>query len=349
MWIAKKKININTINHLLEKNIIDNQFTNYGPNVVLLEQFIKEKFKIDNNKDVIVVTNGALALQCLATSIENLNGNINWATQDFTFPSSAQGALKNSKIIDLDKNYEFDLSNLDKNINGIIITNIFGNIVNIDKFETYCNKNDIKLIYDNAATPYTFYNGKNVLNYGIGTIISFHHTKPFGFGEGGAIIVNKQYSNCIRKLINFGINLNSDIYLNRNGNNFKMSEIASVYILQYLYDNFDIIINHHYKLYNYFVNKYNEFKNLKFSIYPSFHKNEIIVPSCICIICNSDKIKLKYFNLLTKNNIFARKYYFPLTNLPNSTNLFNKIICLPLNIDLNEIYIDNMFNILKNN
>jgi dTDP-4-amino-4,6-dideoxygalactose transaminase len=346
MWLAKKSINEKTVNELLIPNLINNQFTNYGPNVKLLEQFIKEKFKVENNKDVIVVTNGAIALHSLTTAIEYINGKIYWATQDFTFPPSAQGNLKDCKIIDLDENFEFNLSKLDKNINGIIITNIFGNIANINKYEEYCIKNNIKLIYDNAATSYTFYNGKNVINYGIGTTISFHHTKPFGFGEGGAIIVDKKYSDCIRKLNNFGINLDSNNYFNRDGNNYKMSEISAVYILQYLYDNFDNIINHHNKIYNYFINKYKMFNNLNFNIFPSFHNNEIIVPSCICIICKTNTLQTKYIDILNKNNIRARKYYYPLINLSNSINLFNKIICLPLNIDLDEKYIDNLFNLL---
>ena len=49
------------------------------------------------------------------------------------------------------------------------------------------------LIFDNAATPFTYYKGKSCCNYGHGSTISFHHTKPLGFGEGGAIIVDKKY------------------------------------------------------------------------------------------------------------------------------------------------------------
>ena len=51
----------------------------------------------------------------------------------------------------------------------------------------------------------TFYKGRNSCNYGNGSIISFHHTKPFGFGEGGAIIIDSKYEEGARRLINFGI------------------------------------------------------------------------------------------------------------------------------------------------
>ena len=90
----------------------------------------------------------------------------------------------------------------------MIVTNIFGNVVDIQKYESFCRENNKFLIFDNAATGYTEYKGKNCLNFGIGCTISFHHTKPFGFGEGGAIIVDKKYEKSIRCLNNFGIRIN---------------------------------------------------------------------------------------------------------------------------------------------
>ena len=107
------------------------------------------------------------------------------------------------------------------------------------------------IYFDNAATSYTFYKGKNCLNYGNGCTISFHHTKPFGFGEGGAIIVDKKYEKNIRCLNNFGIGLTDNYYV-KEGNNNKMSEVSAVYIIQYLENNFDLIIKKHQDLYKYF-------------------------------------------------------------------------------------------------
>jgi dTDP-4-amino-4,6-dideoxygalactose transaminase len=95
-------------------------------------------------------------------------------------------------------------------------------VVDIDKYTLWTKKYNKILIFDNAATAYTFYKGKNCLNYGNGCIISFHHTKPFGFGEGGAIIVDKKYEHSIKCLNNFGIDL-TDKYWVKEGNNYNMS------------------------------------------------------------------------------------------------------------------------------
>ena len=36
-------------------------------------------------------------------------------------------------------------------------------------------------------------------------ILSFHHTKPWGFGEGGAVICETFDEKIVRQLINFGV------------------------------------------------------------------------------------------------------------------------------------------------
>ena len=114
-------------------------------------------------------------LYALVSGIEIFHKQqIQWATQSFTFPSSAQGMLKDAIIIDIDKGGGLDLDLVPENIKGIIITNCFGNVVNIDKYVNWCKERNIFLVFDNAGTAYTFYKGANACNYGHGSIIIFH-------------------------------------------------------------------------------------------------------------------------------------------------------------------------------
>ena len=343
-WIAKKNIDNSIVNNLMTIPLKTNQFTNGGTNVKKLEEFIMNRFKIDENKCVIVVTNGSVALHALTSGIKYYEKTqINWATQAFTFPPSAQSNLSTVKIIDIDKDGGLDLEQVDNTIGGLIVTNIFGNVVDIDKYERFCKEHGKFLIFDNAATGYTEYNGKNCLNYGNGCTISFHHTKPFGFGEGGAIIVDKKYEKSIRCLNNFGIGL-TDKYWVPEGNNNKMSEISAVYILQYLERNTDKIINTHNELYLYFKE---HMKNITthFKLFPSFHDG-IIAPSCFCILF--DKYDDKIRERLLENNIQARKYYHPLNDSKVANEIFDKILCIPCNIDMDRSDIDNIFRLLTN-
>jgi dTDP-4-amino-4,6-dideoxygalactose transaminase len=343
-WISKKDVDNDIVNNLLTIPLEANQFTNGGVNVKLLENFVKTKLNIDDSKSIIVVTNGSVALHSLTSGIEYYEKNkINWATQAFTFPPSAQSNLSKVKIIDIDKDGGLDITKVDSSINGLIVTNIFGNVVDIEKYETFCRENNKFLIFDNAATGYTEYKGKNSLNYGTGCTISFHHTKPFGFGEGGAIIVDKKYEKSIRCLNNFGIGL-TEKYWVPEGNNNKMSEISAIYILQYLKRNVDTIINKHNELYLYFQEQMIKHKTTHFKLFPSFHDG-IIAPSCFCILFDNydDKVREK----LVENNIQARKYYHPLDNSKIANEIYDKILCIPCNVDMNRNDVDKIFTFLN--
>jgi dTDP-4-amino-4,6-dideoxygalactose transaminase len=342
-WVPKKHVDTNIVNNLINTSLINNHFANYGPNVELLEYTLRNKLMIDETKSVIVVSNGSVAIQVLASAIEHHNGiSLHWATQSFTFPPSCQGALSHSKIVDIDIDGGLNLDDLDSNINGIVVTNIFGNVVDISKYEKWQSEcNNRYIIFDNAATPYTFYNGKSSCNYGTGATISFHHTKPIGFGEGGAIIVDKKYENTIRCLCNFGIGLSSEYFV-RNGNNYKMSDVSAIYILQYL-NNFDHIYETHRKLYAYFKEKICCFPHVK--LFPSFHDKNFIVPSCFCILVDIDSEKV--ISNLQIQQIYCRKYYHPLMSTTNAMKIYNSIICIPCTVDMDYTDVDTILRILN--
>lgn len=340
-WVPNKEINNELVNKYLLKCKKNNHFTNNGPLVQELEDKLKYILKIKDDKSIIVTNNGTSALHALGKGIELYhNKKFKWATQSFTFPPSAQGPFTNAVIVDIDNGGSLDINCIDDDIEAIIVTNIFGNVSDLDKYVDFCNKTNKILIFDNAATPYTFYKGINCINYGNGTIISFHHTKPLGFGEGGAIIVDKKYEPSIRSIMNFGINLISDTYYLRSGSNYKMSDIASAYILQYL-DKFDEIVQTYKKLYVYMVKKLENIKNI--NLYPNF-SSETPFLSCFCLLFDNynDNIRLK----LKENNIFCRKYYNPLKNTPKTVEFFDKILCVPCTKDMTENDIDKIINFI---
>jgi len=339
-WVPNKEINTQLVNEYMSLSLKNNQFTNGGPIVKLLEDKLKNILKIDDNKSVILTNSGTGALHALGEGIQLFDKQkYQWVTQSFTFPPSAQGPFKHAHIIDIDNDGGLDISKIPKETDGIIVTNIFGNIVDIEKYITYCNKNNIILLFDNAATPYTFYKGNNCVNYGTGSIISFHHTKPLGFGEGGAIIVDKKYESSIRCIMNFGIN-NGNSYFLREGNNYKISDISAAYILQYL-DNFDNIVKKHKELSIYLILKIKNIKGIK--LYPNFSYDTPFL-SCFCLLIDNydDNIRIK----LLENDIFCRKYYNPLKNTPKTLEIYNKILCIPCTKDMTEKDIDKIINLI---
>lgn len=344
-WVPKKGINNLVVTEHLNESLKTNHFANNGPNVKFLENELYDLLKIDESKSIIVVSNGSVAIQVLTAAIEYDNNiSIQWGTQSFTFPPSCQGSLRGAKIFDIDENGALDLDTLDPSINGIIVTNIFGNVSDINKYKKWqLDKENRFLIFDNAATPYTYYDGKNSCNYGNGSIISFHHTKPIGFGEGGAIIVDKKYENTIRCLCNFGINLSSDYFV-RNGNNYKMSEVSAIYIIQYL-TNFRNISEKHKQMYKYMKKCIANIPCMK--MFPSFHDDDSILVSCFCILHDSKEESVRILEILQENNIFCRKYYYPLSPTKNASDIYDRIICIPCTVDITFENIDYIIRLLQ--
>lgn len=342
-WLSHKKIIRDNVDKYLTECEKCNKYTNIGPIIPLLENFIRDKFKIDNTKAVIMTSNGTTALHALVGGLNTIHDrNLLFVTQSFTFPSSNQGPLNNSIIVDIDNEGGLDITKLEQmnlEYDGVIITNVHGNITKIDKYVEFCEKNNKILIFDNAATAYTFYKGSNSCNYGLASIISFHHTKPFGFGEGGCIIVNKEFEKVIRNTLNFGIDnsIDGSLYSN-NASNYRMCDINASFILSYLENNFEQIINRHQEIYQIYKN--NLPKN--FELFPNF-SDDTPICSSICLLYKN-KIDIKNFPFI------VRKYYRPLSNLSCevSNTFYESIICLPCHKDLTNQDLYYIINFLNN-
>ena len=190
------------------------------------------------------------------------------------------GAVSNNLvIIDIDDEMGLDLNLINpEQIDGIIVTNLFGHVCNVSKYIDWCKTHNKILLFDNATVTQTEFNNINALNFGEGSIVSLHHTKPLGYGEGGLIITNKKYEDDIRKCINFGFSLEKGILKwNRYGSNCKMSEISAAFILDYLKD-FDKIIDSHTNLYDFFLKEITNIKGIY--AFPNFSSNTPFV-NCI--------------------------------------------------------------------
>ncbi len=340
-WVPSKIIDFSNIKELMIPSFESNHFTNYGPLVRQLESHFQESFCLPNDKRVIVVNNGANALHAMINGMRLFHlKELIFTTQDFTFPSALQGSLTNSHVVDLDETYQFDLKQVRSDSDGLIVTNLFGNCCDIDKYVNFCKDKNKILIFDNATCPYTFYDGKNINSYGNGTIVSLHHTKPIGFGEGGLIVVDRLYEESIRSVLNFGYKDTGVRIWNAKGNNFKMSDVAAAFILEFQ-KNTPSIIEHHKNLYLYSISRLSTISNMK--MFPTF-SSDIPFVSCITIIHEGNS--LQKIRLLNDNGIAARQYYPSLTGLYNSSNLFSHIICIPCTTDITIDILNKVFELL---
>lgn len=318
-FIQKKTLNYKYFSDILRISQETNQFSNYGPVVQELEQQARDMLRIDDSKAIIATSSGASALQAILFALGFTDHKPTIATQAFTFPCNFQGLAENPEIFDLTDTFEVDITNVKSEY--IIITNCFGHLVDINKILATAVSLNKKIIFDNAATPYSFHKGSNSCNYGIASFISLHHTKPLGFGEGGLAIINKEYETLVRSAINFG---KIDNNFTSRGSNFKMSELSAAGILQW-WKQFNIDDYKHRLLDNYFIQlkKYYSEDTLIFCNYTSD-----FMPSCLPLIHNCKVPEQGHYLEDYK------KYYVPLKDLYNSSLLYSNIACLPITKDI---------------
>ena len=91
----------------------------------------------------------------------------------------------------------------------------------------------------------------------------------------------------------------------------------------------------------YFIENTKDIKDIK--LFTNFSNYNESLYATIPVLFN----KQVNTNIFIENNIEAKKYYYPLNNSKNSMDIYNNIICLPLNMDINEDTIDQYIMLIK--
>lgn len=328
--------------------------TNYGELVVELERKLGEFLGIRN---VVLVSNGTLALQVLYKAMD-LKGEI--ITTPFSFVATTSSIVWEGftpVFADIDQkslciNPEQLEKKLSKKTSAIVAVHVFGNPCDVESLELIAKKHGIKLIYDAAHAFAVNYKGDSILNHGDASTLSFHATKIFHTIEGGAIITdNDELCQKIRHMINFGITGYDTI--SELGINAKMNEFQAAMGLAILEDIQENIQKRRLvfeRYHNAFIN--NDKIQLQ-EIRPGTRHNYSYFP----VIFSSEKLVLNIREALNKKEIYPRRYFYPsletLTyiqdkqEVPVSSSIAKKILCLPIYEDLDEDIVDDIIHIIN--
>jgi len=328
-FVLNKKINYTRLAEYLEPAHNTNQFSNGGRAARELENRARELLKIGDSKAIIATSSGSSALHAILFAVmRHNNANMRVCTQDFTFPSNSQGPATGPIITDIDQNCNMNVYDEFAHEYGQIniVTNCFGHIQELDSILMHAQENKKFIIFDNAASPYSFFNGINTCNLGQASYISLHHTKHIGFGEGGLAIVDAHLEEGVRVACNFGLVQGQ---FNERGSNFKISEVAAASILQY-WDSFDINEMQKKLIDNYYNKLFEINKNYQGIPYPNNSDEDNFFPSCLPFIFEqpTDIQEFPYED--------CKKYYYPLRGLPVSKHVYDRIICFPITGGIND-------------
>ncbi|MDF1549681.1 MAG: DegT/DnrJ/EryC1/StrS family aminotransferase [Bacteroidales bacterium] len=316
------------------------------------KQFEIELAKYLKIQNISLFSNGTLAL-IVALKALRITGEV--ITTPYSFVASTHALHWNDiKPVFCDINeHDFNI-NPDKiealitpKTTAIMPVHVYGNPCNKEKIQKIADIYGLKVIYDAAHAFGVECNNKSILNWGDLSVLSFHATKTFNTVEGGAIVTNdEKLKKRIDYLKNFGFADETTVI--GYGINGKMNELIAAYGLLQL-KSIDTQIEKRKQNVNFYrklltniegITFLNDFENIKhnFTYFPILiDKNKF------------GKTREQVYEKLKENNIFARRYFYPLIsqfnaykelpsaaieNLPVATKLTKMVLCLPLYAEL---------------
>lgn len=328
-FLENKIPNFKNIKKIYQKSIKINRHTNFGPVSKILESKLKKILKLSKNKSVIMcssATTGLLSI-CNYLRLQNNNTNI-FATSNYTFFSSNLNFLSNAKILPSNEIGLISKKHIKKKLgtfSDLIYTNLFNQNPDFNEIYNLCKKYKKNLIVDNATNLLD--RPKNYNSMNLFEVVSFHHTKPWGFGEGGIIICNKKHEKKIKELINFGFK--KFTHDKRYSLNAKISDWSCSAILDRM-NNFN----------KWSLEYKSQYKRIKRIIIDKFKYHKMLnidtksPKNFIALICKK-KVNKK---LLKKTKYLEfRKYYKPLSKSLNNCHadeIFKYVLCVPCHNDL---------------
>lgn len=195
---------------------------------------------------------------------------------------------------------------------AIVPVHVYGNLCDVEAIDAIAKKHNLLVIYDAAHAFGVTYKGVGVGNFGDASMFSFHATKVFNTIEGGAIAFrDKKYRATLHQLKNFGIHGEDDVL--GIGGNAKLDEFRAAMGICNLRSMEACIAKR-----KTVAERYNEFlgnipglrlceqqKDVisNYAYYPVYFDREVF-----------GKSRDDVYEELKKNDIFARKYFYPAIN-----------------------------------
>lgn len=325
----------------LQRIWINQWLTNRGELVLELEEKLKTYLSVDH---ILVTNNGTIPLQ-IALKLLGKGGEI--ITTPFSYVATSAAIVWEHctpVFVDIHPEYlTIDETKIEAAITDkttcILATHVFGNPCHIEAIEAIAEKHHLKVIYDAAHAFGVTYNGKSIFEYGDVSTCSFHATKLFHTGEGGALFTkDAELQHQLFYSHNFGHN--GPLAFHGLGVNGKISELQAAMGLAVL-PHMQTILAERKRVvdfYNQHLN-FDKIQTLKirvntqwsYSYYPIVFKDEVTL--------------LQVQKALNAEQIFPRRYFYPSLNtvdylsgqkMPVSEGIASRVLCLPLYADLSK-------------
>ena len=318
--------------------------TNMGEYHMQLEAALQSYLDVTG---LSLFVNGHMALE-MAIQMMDFPENAEVITTPFTFISTTHSIVRNRltpvfcdvKLSDgtMDENQIEDL--ITERTVAIVPVHVYGNVCNVEAIQEIANKYNLKVIYDAAHAFGVKYKGNGIGNYGDASIFSFHATKVFNTIEGGAVAFqDSKYYEELYNLKNFGIR--NEELITTIGANAKMNEFCAIMGLCNL-KHIECALAERKARCDYYREHLKNVKGIRlFDLPVNVTPNYAYFP--ILINNQYHRTRDELYNLFRENNIYARKYFYPLTSsqpcfrnkykdrtLEKATELSKQVLTIPL-------------------
>lgn len=243
---------------------------------------------------------------------------------------------------------------------AIMPVHVYGQPCDDEQIRAVARKHNLKVIYDAAHAFGVRKNDKSILNWGDISTLSFHATKVYGTIEGGALICHSaEMKYQIDNLKNFGFRGETTIVAP--GINGKMDEVRAAFGLLNLRQ-VDAAIEARRKISTQYRQALDQIEGL--TCLPE-HSDIRYNYGYFPIFVDEEKYGMgrdALYEKLKTNNIFGRRYFYPLIstlnpynqypsanpdNLPVATKMANEVLCLPMHHALSEKDIEHIISCLQ--
>ena len=348
-----------TITDLEKSYMLDslgsNKLCGDGPYTKKVTKLFEEKFNI---KNFLLTTSCSSALDMSAILL-NLKEDDEVILPSYTFVSTANSVLlRHARPVFCD--VEKDTMNIDANLIERLITpktkaiycvHYAGVVCDMDKIMDIAKRHDLYVVEDAAQAVGSFYKGKLAGTIGDMGCYSFHETKNYSMGEGGALIINNAKFLARAEIIREkGTDRSQflrgqvDKYTWQDaGSSFLPSDVLAAMLLGQI-ERFDEIMIKRMNIWNKY---YNGLEDLEKDGFIERQKTHPHNAHMFFIKTKDLQERTSLISFLKENGVAAAFHYVPLhsspyaqkilpimPNLPNTTSESERLVRLPLFADL---------------
>jgi dTDP-4-amino-4,6-dideoxygalactose transaminase len=328
--------------------------TNRGELVLELEDKLTTYLALEESR-ILLMNNGTIPIQ-IALKVLGKGGEV--ITTPFSYVATTSAIVWEGctpVFVDIHPKYlTIDETKIEAAITDkttcILATHVYGNPCNVIEIERIAKKHSLKVIYDAAHAFGVTYQGKSIFEYGDVSTCSFHATKLFHTGEGGALFCKD--ADLFHQLFyshNFGHD--GPLAFHGLGINGKMSELQAAmglavlpYMQEILKERSKVVVCYDENL------KMDRLGRLKLRKETDW--NSAYYP----VLFESENQLLEIQKSLQDIEVFPRRYFYPsLTNLPYvpqssceiASSVSSRILCLPLFYGLGENEVKRIVSIIN--